>query len=127
MRTSKQAIDYIMTLAKQDGLNQKELADKVGISEASISRYIHEKREFPIEEVPAFAKALGTTVEDLLGVSVTENQKFPNLSKVISFTQEIGAFNLGTIDSPAFQQKVLEAILIDLRQLMLSENSQTNP
>lgn len=54
---------------KEAGLNQKELAAKIGLSEASISKYENGKVEDATHTMLAkFAAALGVSVAWLLGV-----------------------------------------------------------
>lgn len=54
---------------KEAGLNQKELAAKVGLSEASVSKYEHGKVEDATHSMLAkFAEALGVSVAWLLGM-----------------------------------------------------------
>lgn len=59
--------DRILNLRKELSLSQKELADKVGITEASLSRYENNKREPKGEIIAKLAKALNTTTDYLLG------------------------------------------------------------
>lgn len=54
---------------KEAGLNQKELAAKVGLSEASVSKYEHGKVEDATHTMlTKFAEALGVSVAWLLGM-----------------------------------------------------------
>lgn len=126
MRTSKETIEYIMKLAKEQDITQRELAAKVNLTETSISRYVNGKRDFPIAEVPLFAAALGTTVEDILGIHVTVEGKYPNFSKIINFAEDLGILTEDTVTSPAFQEKILQAIVEDLLLLIRSKNSQSS-
>lgn len=49
-------------------MNQRELADKVGVNEVTISRYIHGKRIPRLEIVAKIAEVLGTSTDYLLGM-----------------------------------------------------------
>ena len=57
----------IADLLKQSGLTQRELADKVGITEVSLSRYISGNRTPKGPVIANIANALHTTSDYLLG------------------------------------------------------------
>ena len=61
--------------------NQKELASKVGITEASLSRYENNLREPKSEIIVRLAKALETSTDYLLGVN--DNTKISKEDKLI--------------------------------------------
>lgn len=63
---------------KEAGLNQKELAAKVGLSEASVSKYENGKVEDATHTMlTKFADALGVSVAWLLGMEKTEAPDSP--------------------------------------------------
>ena len=49
-------------------MSQKELADKVGLSEVTLSRYVNGVREPRVTTVIRIAKALECKVEDLYNI-----------------------------------------------------------
>lgn len=55
-------------LRRDRGLTQQELADAVGCSKMQVSGIERGKREFSYSMMQRFAKALGVSVADLLGV-----------------------------------------------------------
>ena len=57
----------IADLLKQSGLTQRELADRVGITEVSLSRYISGNRTPKGPVIANIANALHTTSDYLLG------------------------------------------------------------
>lgn len=57
----------ISDLLDQQGLSQRELADKVGVTEVSMSRYIKGERTPKGPIIANIAKALHTTSDFLLG------------------------------------------------------------
>lgn len=61
--------DRIANLRKELDINQKELATKVGITEASLSRYENNLREPKSEIIVRLAKVLKTSTDYLLGVN----------------------------------------------------------
>lgn len=58
--------DKVKELMKGQGLNQKKLAQKSGITEASVSRYLNGDRNARMDIIVNFAKALGVTTDYLL-------------------------------------------------------------
>ena len=73
--------DRIANLRKELDINQKELASKVGITEASLSRYENNLREPKSEIIVRLAKALETSTDYLLGVN--DNTKISKEDKLI--------------------------------------------
>lgn len=61
----------INDLLKQSGLTQRELADKVGVTEVSMSRYISGDRTPKGPVIANIANALHTTSDYLLGTEET--------------------------------------------------------
>lgn len=68
MRNSKEIIDYLNEVRKQQNISITELSRRVGMAKSGVSRYFNHTREFPINRVPEFAKALHVKPEDVLGV-----------------------------------------------------------
>ena len=50
-----------------------DLAKATGLAKSSLSRYFNKSREFPVNKVHLFAKALHTTSEDILGFNIPSN------------------------------------------------------
>lgn len=67
----------IANLLKKSGLTQRELADKVGVTESSMSRYVNESRIPKGTIIANIANALHTTSDYLLGTGedITKEQK----------------------------------------------------
>ena len=59
--------ERVCDLLQQSGLTQKELALKIGVTEAAISRYINGEREPKLDVISNMATALHTTTDYLLG------------------------------------------------------------
>ena len=57
----------ISDLLQKNGLTQRELAEQVGVTEVSMSRYVKGERTPKGPIVVNIANALHTTVEDLMG------------------------------------------------------------
>ncbi len=60
-------IGYRIQMAREEhGLNQKELADKLGISQSSLSNYEKGKRRLYLADLQKIAEALGKSTEYFL-------------------------------------------------------------
>lgn len=57
------------------GMTQRELAEKVGISEVSISRYVNEGRQPMPMALGQIAKALGVTTDYLIGIDEVDDEE----------------------------------------------------
>jgi len=62
----------IAELLAKANLTQKELAEKIGVTEAAMSRYISDDRDPKIDVVANMATALHTTTDFLLGREDTD-------------------------------------------------------
>lgn len=62
-------------LMYRKGLSQRELAAKLGVTEASISRYMHHARNPRLGKLLELASVLGTTVDYLTGFEKERNGK----------------------------------------------------
>lgn len=63
----------LQKLIEKQGMSQKELAVRMGTSEASISRYLHGKRTPSVRVVYYLAICLGTTMDEIVkGIWWTE-------------------------------------------------------
>ena len=56
----------IKTLLKRQGMTQRELAEKAGTTEVSISRYMKRQRIPRLPALEGMAQALSTNIDDLL-------------------------------------------------------------
>ena len=69
--------DRIQEVLKSNKMTQKELATKIGLTEAVVSRYISGEREPKPEILANIATALHTTSDFLLGIEkddLTQNE-----------------------------------------------------
>jgi transcriptional regulator with XRE-family HTH domain len=73
-------------LLKKQGMSQKELAERVGITEASMSRYMNTNRIPKSEILANIATALNTTSDYLLGVEEEGNidLDYPRIVRLIA-------------------------------------------
>lgn len=67
-KRAKESGARLAALRKEAGLSQAALAEAVGIPQRTISFYEREAGALPSTLVPKFAKALGVSMEELLGI-----------------------------------------------------------
>ncbi|TSO25323.1 helix-turn-helix transcriptional regulator [Lactobacillus sp. LL6] len=83
MRNNDEIIAYLDKLRKQQDLSLNELARETGMAKSSLSRYFNKTREFPINKVHLFAKALHTTSENILGFNTSNQDSIADLNSPI--------------------------------------------
>lgn len=66
----------VVALLNKNNMTQRELADRVGITEASLSRYIRGNRIPKGTVISNIANALHTTTDYLLGSEAKENEPY---------------------------------------------------
>lgn len=69
MRTNSEIIDLIRKICVEKDISLSELARRTDMAKSAISRYFNKSRQFPLNRVNDFAKALNTTPEYLLDVT----------------------------------------------------------
>lgn len=74
----------IAELIKERNITQKELAQMIGVTEASMSRYVSGDRVPKSEIIANMATALKTTVDYLLGTELEEDNEFPKIKRLIA-------------------------------------------
>ena len=79
MRSSLEVIDYLNDLREQQHVSISELARRVGMSKSTVSLYFKKTREFPVNRLDDFAKALHTTPEEVLGVKPASESRPSNV------------------------------------------------
>ena len=67
MRNNDEIVAYVDNLRKSKNMSLNELARATGLAKSSLSRYFNKSRDFPVNKVHLFAKALHTSSEDILG------------------------------------------------------------
>ena len=59
-------MNRIRAIRVERNLSQKELAEKVGLSQVNVSRYEKGQRKLEIQTAARIAEALGCTVDELI-------------------------------------------------------------
>ena len=82
MNTNDDIIDLIIRQKNLLGLSLSQLSREVGMAKSAVSCYLNKTRDFPLNRIPQFAKALDLSEEELLGIS-SENypERFKQLDQ----------------------------------------------
>lgn len=94
LRPSSEVIEIIKNRMKELNLNQKEIAEKTGVSTSAISRYFNGSRDFPINDAPVFAKVLNIDLNYLLGIKTIDDLNLTGIERIAAshrddeFTEE---------------------------------------
>lgn len=75
MRTNEEIVTIIENRTKEKGLSISELARRVDMAKSAISRYFNRTREFPLNKVDDFARALDLDPAYILGFTKTGNHQ----------------------------------------------------
>ena len=105
--------ERIQLLRKQKGLSQNELAEKVNISKAQMSRYISKNVQPPADILKNLADVLGVSVDFLLSGD-TDQKAIENLSHVEVLQQYKEVDNLPEEERKTII-KVISALLRDYK------------
>ncbi|MCQ2488157.1 MAG: helix-turn-helix domain-containing protein [Clostridia bacterium] len=76
--------DKVLKLMKEQGLSQKQLAQKSGIAESSVSRYLKSNKRPRLDIVINFAKILGVKPEYLLDDDDIKEDAFTLISSAVA-------------------------------------------
>ena len=68
--------EKIKTLRKERGMSQKELAEAIGVSDRTVSKWECGKGSVKIKELEKLSKALGAHIDDLLPVAAVKDKAF---------------------------------------------------
>lgn len=80
----KEIGNRISYLLNKNGISQKELADRINISESVVSRYISGEREPKANVIANLATAFRTTSDYLLGIEEDDNFSQPRIKRMIA-------------------------------------------
>ncbi|WP_172968741.1 helix-turn-helix domain-containing protein [Companilactobacillus mishanensis] len=81
MRTNEEIVNILIKARKDKGISISELARLTDVAKSSISRYENRTRQFPIDQVDNFSKALGLDPEYILGFDDKDKPKELDLSE----------------------------------------------
>lgn len=86
-KTTEIFISRLDQARKEKGLTQRELADRVGVTEVSMSRYVNGVRVPSGPIVVNIAKALGISVDYLVGISSVKKRQ-TNADRIRNMSDE---------------------------------------
>lgn len=101
MRNNDQIIAYLEQQRRKQHLSISEVARRVGMAKSSVSLYFNKTRELPLNKAGDFAKAVGVTEEELLGLD-----KNPVASRVASHVDP---------DTPPTEEKQIISFIENLK------------
>ena len=104
--------ERISGLMKSNGLNQKQLAIKAGVTESAMSYYIKGERTPRSDVLTRIAKALGTTTDYLLGNTSEVISDSDSSDRELQYLQR----NLGKLDKVQLKkaEKLLKVAFDDI-------------
>jgi transcriptional regulator with XRE-family HTH domain len=76
-------------LRKEQGLTQKQLGDRVDVTQQVIAEYEGGYRNIPVYRLAQLAEALGVPVDDLMKGSIAAGRKRGPASKLDRLTEQI--------------------------------------
>ncbi|MEK1480674.1 helix-turn-helix domain-containing protein [Limosilactobacillus fermentum] len=82
MKSNEEVIRYLNELRKQQKISISELARKVDMSKSTVSQYFNGKLQFPLNRAHDFARVLGVTTDDLLGLDLSKINPVNRLTKI---------------------------------------------
>ena len=77
----KYVCNLLKNLRKDAGLTQKELADKVGVTNSTISFYEQEERSTSVDMIIRLSKIFNVSVDYLLGIDQKRNINLSGLKE----------------------------------------------
>ncbi len=100
--------DNLITLRKLHNISQEELAERVGISRQTLSKYETGESIPDIEKTKAIADVFGVSLDDLVNYDPTENKglKIPPKGKHMFGSVKVG--DKGQIVIPARARKIFD-------------------
>lgn len=100
MKTNDEIINTLLKLKNEQHLTLSELARRVNMAKSALSRYFNKTREFPLNNVDAFAKALHTTPEYILGFEKNEvtslndsDKRILRINKMLTYDRQEKVYN----------------------------------
>lgn len=82
MKSNEEVIKCLNELRKQQKISISELARKVDMSKSTVSQYFNGKLQFPLNRAHDFARVLGVTTDDLLGLDLSKVNPVNGLTKI---------------------------------------------
>ena len=77
-------VELLLALKKQKDIKNKELAEKTGLSESTISRILSRQTEPKFEDVMRLAVVLGVSLDALAGIVHNEEAEVKELKEALA-------------------------------------------
>ncbi len=81
---SKAFGERLLSLLQKQGVTQRELAERINSTEATLSRYVSGNREPKAEVLANIATALHTTSDFLLGIEKNDDFDFNKVERLLA-------------------------------------------
>ncbi len=81
---SKAFGERLLSLLQKQGITQRELAERINSTEATLSRYVSGDREPKAEVLANIATALHTTSDFLLGIEKNDDFDFNKVERLLA-------------------------------------------
>lgn len=87
--------DLITQLRKAKGMTQKELADKMNVTDKAVSKWERNLSCPDINSLPTLAEILGVSVEELLNTTKKEEKANDKIDKIIDLILKVIPLAMG--------------------------------
>lgn len=114
MKTNQEIISFIKELMEKQRISASELSKRTGVSTSAMSRYLNQKREFPINDAHKFARALHISTAELLGIEVEESNISPDTA--LPFFGAVAAGKFDHVDETIGMVNVPSSIIKDEKE-----------
>lgn len=94
MRNNDEIVAYVNDLRKSQNMSLNELARATGLAKSSLSRYFNKTRDFPVNKVHLFAKALHTSSEDILGFRTDGSANYTSSGDECSINDDMSSYEI---------------------------------
>lgn len=84
MRTNEEIMDILDELKEKENLSISEIARRTNMAKSAVSRYFNRTREFPLNRVDDFAKALHVTSEYILGLDFEKPDNMIFIDEIVN-------------------------------------------
>ena len=74
--------EKVIELMKQEGMSQKQLAEKINVTEASMSRYLKGERVPRIDVIVKLANVFNVSIEYLQGIK--EVEEYEDIKRIVA-------------------------------------------
>ena len=84
MSSGKGVGSNIQMILKQRGMTRRELAERTGLTEVAIGRYINGEREPKAVTLSAIAMELGVSMDELMGIETNSNNELESAMRLVA-------------------------------------------